>query len=465
MHIEVWGQPLSVSTGGQDTTRPSHLPSSWLAGLHTAERKQRWMSAAKTLADESKMLQVSVLGGSITGGCGAGTFEAGSVHSGSLKSARGNPCNISHSWGRLLAEELTLRLHTPRIRVELWGKSAIEPRFFTTCAERFHLANASIVLLELEPNAVAMRDARGVNAVAAVVRTVRRVAPEAAVAFVAWPPMPPEALAAFADVKVVVSPLSAETFEAKLRAALPALRLDAIFARAALDELGWRGVNRSVSRDGVGVNGSARGGPPASTRPAQPIPALFHADKAHPNGRGHELLGQLAAFAISRQLERARVDGLGGEASGHRGSASGGGEASDRLQTGMGPTKPTELTNPTQLTDEPEGSYERCYDASPYGSSPALPVVGARTMRGRAPGATTPTPMPQVRVARGEGSGEWTLVNHGSEGGGGGSKWGYESVIALPQGAPTKLPDAPTLLIGPLAINTRCTLLEVSRRL
>jgi hypothetical protein len=188
--------------------------------------------------------------------------------------------------------------HTAQI--SMWGKNAVGPSFFTQCTASFVSHRAHIVLLETE----SIMDMTGGNGtdIQQLILSVRNVAPRAAIVFAGWP----HTNAQLAEVPRSWKRVSMEYLQDRRKQFLARTErsLVAVASWLSIDVLYAAGVILSQVE---GVHSFSQ------------LKALLYADAVHPTAKGHELLAELAARHIVRQL-RAHGCGAGGSA-GSAGSA------------------------------------------------------------------------------------------------------------------------------------------------
>ena len=228
-------------------------------------------STWRRMAQGDGTIRIVALGGSVSAGCGA-------LHP-TLA------CQASESWVRRLAHWLEPLLQDSHLRAEIsaWGKNAVSSAFFTQCTSTFIHSNADIVILELETTVGNEGDHGHLEM---LMHRIRQLAPGAAIVFVGWP----NTQAQFAELSrswTRVSMTAVRERRVKENLSRAERVLLALAEKRAFDLLLAAGILVNVR---------------AST--FSHLKSIFYSDFVHPNANGHDLLAEMTARHIVRQLRR-----------------------------------------------------------------------------------------------------------------------------------------------------------------
>lgn len=221
--------------------------------------EQHPTASSTAAAKVQRSLRVGLLGCSTTAGCGA------------LSPTR--MCSQELSWGRHFHDALYVHARAANkspgshaagfrsVSTSVNYKNAVEASFFWDCTRALLGGNRDVILLEVFQNMYAH------HSLNATVNAMRRALPNAAIVFVSW--LKPHHM------------MSPTERNARHRDAASALGVDLVDVPSALHVLHKRG-------------------PPASESLYARTPS--GGQDHHPNRRGHELIGLLAARCVARRL-------------------------------------------------------------------------------------------------------------------------------------------------------------------
>ena len=231
------------------------------ACMTTPGSDANWGHAHRRLA-HSSVLRVGVLGCSTTAGCGA---LAGS--------AKESKCSAALSWGRRAYDAFVTALHPRTVDMSIYHKNAVEAQFFWDCTRSLLPPSPDVVMIEILQNAYLGIE---IN-LNGTIRALRRTAPKAAIVVIGWPKQG-----------------SRNVVEARRLA--PELGVDVGDVPHAMREL-------TLSQQSL-------------------YAVVKHKPDHHPNAQGHDLVGNLAAACVAKQLavaarhhlEQPKAGGGGAEA-------------------------------------------------------------------------------------------------------------------------------------------------------